>query len=218
MKKLNILGVGKLGECVIDLILSEKHYDEISIFDDKKNELKRKNVRFQVSGTIEDGIKKIVSTDEPFIITLGPNFREKSVFIFENLKIINRSPVSIISNKSSISSSADLGVNSVVFPGAYIGCEVKISHSLVCYSNVSVEHHIKVGHSVYFAPGVKIASGVNIGDMVFVGIGSIITNNIIIGESAVIGAGTLVLKNIEKKSLAYGMPLKNLPLKNDFKL
>jgi sugar O-acyltransferase (sialic acid O-acetyltransferase NeuD family) len=218
MKKVNVLGVGKLGECVIDLILSENHYEAISIFDDTKSELKRKDVRFQVLGTIEDGIHKIVLTDEPFIITLGPNFREKSMSIFESLKKINRNPVSIISNKSIISSSADLGVNSIVFPGAYIGCEVKISHSLVCYSNVSLEHHIQVGHSVYFAPGVKIASGVNIGDKVFVGIGSVITNNIIIGESAVIGAGTLVLKDVEKKSLAYGMPLKILPIKNDFKL
>jgi sugar O-acyltransferase (sialic acid O-acetyltransferase NeuD family) len=218
MCKLNILGAGKLGQCVLDLIYSENQYQEICLFDDNLDEIYMFGKVFKTSGKIKDGIDKIELTNEPYIITLGLNYRDKTLAIFESLKALNRIPVSIISKKSTIASSATLGANSVVFPGTYIGCGVTINHSLICYSNVSVEHHISVGHSVCFAPGVKIASGVHIGDNVFIGIGSIITNNIMIEDDTIIGAGTLVLKNIAKKTLAYGVPMKIEPVKKDFRL
>ncbi len=216
-KSIHILGGGILCECIVDLILNEKLYSNIFIYDDNINKtfIEIGGVTLPICGGIDLAKEKILESGEDYFIALGINNRNLSQNIIKDLLSNSIIPVNIISEKSVISEFVTLGINCIVFPGSYIGCNVKIGDFFICYSNCSIEHHLTIGNLVVVCPMVGIASNVTIGNYCFIGIGTTISNNITIGDNCIIGASSLILKSIEDDCLAYGVPAKSFKKKKE---
>lgn len=212
--QIHILGAGKLAECVIDLIVNEKKYSTVNIYDDHIKQVEIAENIFPVQGSLEKGKEEILKSSDDFLIALGVNNRELALEILNDFVSKERVPANIISDRAIISASAKIGVNAIIFPAVYVGCKVEIADLFLCYSNASIEHHIKIGNGVVVCPGVNIASNVSIGNKSFIGIGSTISNSVEIGEDAVIGAGAVVVASVAHNHLATGVPSINKLISN----
>jgi sugar O-acyltransferase (sialic acid O-acetyltransferase NeuD family) len=120
----------------------------------------------------------------------------------------------LISPKSYISKSANLGLGNIICPFVNLGVNVQVGFSNIIYSNTTIEHDSIIGTNVNIAPGVTISGKVTVGDNVFIGAGATIKDGITIGDNTVIGAGSVVLEDLQEDSLYYGYPAKYIGKNN----
>ena len=127
-------------------------------------------------------------------ISYFDNFtRERYARVIGELANFNLS-CPIIDNTAVVSSSASIGVGTVVFPGAIIGRNVNIGKGCVINSGAIIEHDSNIGDFCHVAPGATICGQVSIGSFCLVGAGSTIINNVNIDDWSLIKAGAAVMK------------------------
>ena len=114
----------------------------------------------------------------------------------------------LIHSTAFVSSSADIGLGTVVFANAYVGPNAKIGNFCVLNTATSIDHDCLIGDQNFLAPGTILAGGVTTGEKCFFGMGSLVSNNISVGRSSVVAANSFVNENIPSNSFAAGTPAK----------
>ena len=116
---------------------------------------------------------------------------------------------SIISEKSYIDDSAELGEGSIVAPSSVITTRVRIGRHAIINVAATIQHDSLIGDFVTVGPGSHIAGNVIIGDGVFVGIGAVVSNDVRISKGVVIGAGATLIRDADVENGVYvGTPAK----------
>lgn len=199
MKRLLIIGASGHGKVVAD-IAELNGYDSILFFDD--NEKLKGCGKYPVVGKSSD----IEKYDGDVIVAIGnAKIRER---IQESLTERNF-PVLIHPN-AAVSSTAIVGVGTVVMAGAVINADATIGKGCIINTGSSVDHDCIIGNYAHVSVGAHIAGTVNIGDRTWIGAGVTISNNLNICNDCMIGAGAVVLKDIDETGTYIGVPVRRL--------
>ncbi len=145
-----------------------------------------------------------MNQDVKFIIGIGENkIREK---IYNHIINKKRELYTLISQKTSISTTAILGNGIFINKNVSINAFAKIGNNVILNTSCVIEHDCIIGDSVHIAPGAVITGGVKIGERSFVGANSVIKQGVKIGKDVIIGAGSVVINDIPDNKKIVGNP------------
>jgi len=102
----------------------------------------------------------------------------------------------------------EIGVGTIIGPGAVIQNGVKIGQHVIINTSASVDHDCVIESFVHIAPNSTLCGDVHIGKGTLIGAGSVVLPGIKIGSNCIIGAGSVVTRDIPDNSKAYGNPAK----------
>lgn len=200
-----ILGHGGHGKVISDIILSNKGNEVIGFLDDKYKDIRLSGNLF--FGPIRSA-KHMINTfqDIKFLIACGDNQIRKS--IVKTLNIPETFYATAIHKSAVVSSSAKIGIGTVVMAKAVINADAEIGDHAIINTGSVVEHDCKINDFVHICPGVSLTGGVEIGEGTKIGAGASIIPNIKVGEWSTIGAGAAVIDNLPSYCTAVGIPAK----------
>ncbi len=141
--------------------------------------------------------------DHPWIIGIGDNANRKK--IAERLK---HSEFINIDLAVYVASDVNIGIGSLIAPGAIIQNTVSIGKHVIINTSASIDHDCEIGDYCHIAPNTTLCGAAKIGAGTIIGAGSVILPGIEVGENCIIGAGSVVTRNIPSGSKAYGNPAK----------
>jgi sugar O-acyltransferase (sialic acid O-acetyltransferase NeuD family) len=104
----------------------------------------------------------------------------------------------------------EYGLGIMLPEGTVIGGNTKIGDYLTCRLSCVISHDVTIGSYVYIGPRVTICGHAVVEDYCYIGAGSTIVDKIKVGTGSVIGAGSTVIKDVNPRTLAYGVPAKNV--------
>jgi sugar O-acyltransferase (sialic acid O-acetyltransferase NeuD family) len=138
--------------------------------------------------------------------------REKLAYRLIKSKI---EPISICSDKASISKYVDLAVGHIICDYSSITSNVKIGKFFHGNINSVVSHDSVIGDFVSFAPGAVCLGNVIVENYAYIGAGSILKQGsseepLVIGQGALIGMGAVVTKNVKPHTTVVGIPAREL--------
>jgi len=202
LKNYILIGTGGHATSILDLITSNGN--KVQYFVGFNSNLKN------LKGIPVVDISEIgnLSMDFNFVFGIGDfEIRNK---VLEKIKLSNPALIfsPLIHSTAYVSSSADIGLGTVVFANAYVGPNTKIGNFCVLNTATSIDHDCSVGDQNFLAPGTILAGSVTTGEKCFFGMGSLVSNNISIGQSSVVSANSFVNENIPSNSFVTGIPAK----------
>lgn len=200
---MNIYGASGHGKVVFD-ILKSRNIKIDSIFDD--NDKIKEFLGFKVTHEPHEEQLKT-----PSVFTIGNNvIRQQVARRFTGLI------AEAVSHDSAIiSEDNQLGMGTVVMPGAIINAGTSIGEHCIINSGAVVEHDVKLGDFVHIAPNSVITGNVKIGEGTQVGAGASVVPGIKIGKWASIGAGAVIIEDIPDFAVVVGNPGKIIKYLNE---
>lgn len=188
MRKLYLVGAGGHCKSCIDVIESTGMYQIAGLFDLKQN-VGQKIGNYEIIGTDED-IKKFVSADSEFLITLGqiktPNLRVKTAQLLSEL---GAKLATIISPRAYVSKTAKVGAGTIVMHDALVNSYVKIGNHCILNTKSLIEHDSIVEDFCHISTGAIINGDCVVKAKSFVGSLSVSQEGITIPEGSVLSAG-----------------------------
>ena len=103
-----------------------------------------------------------------------------------------------------------IGMGSIVCPGAVITTEIQIGNFVLVYLNTTIGHETSIGDFSTISPGANISGNVKMGKNVFVGTGAMILERLSICDDVTIGAGAVVNRSITEPGVYVGVPAKRI--------
>ena len=193
-----IAGTGGHSESVFDLAKSLDH-EVVGFLDDVTDETNWNGI------PVFKNIQSIGSSFGIVVAVGNGHSRERIVREIRATADSIHFPI-LVHPSAVVSTSAKIGIGTVVMPFAYIGPKCTIGDFCIINTHSSIEHNSNIGNYVSIAPGVIMGGSVTVRDHTFIGIGSKISDNINIGKDSIIGAGSLLNKNLSNNVVAYGSP------------
>ena len=179
------------------------------------SDLKTNNIinGYKVIGYIDEYLNDINLKDCKYHIGIGDNFVRNE--IDEKLKGLRISKT-LISTKSIVSESLNIGDGCSINDGAIIQINVIIGNSVIVDTGSIIEHDCKIGNYVNIHPGSILCGNVEVMDNSIIGAGSVVREKIKIGKNSLIGAGSVVVKDIPDNVVVYGNPAKIISTNRKF--
>jgi acetyltransferase EpsM len=136
-----------------------------------------------------------------WVIAIGNNIIRKKVAI--NNSLLYGLAIDV---KSSLSSTVELGIGTVIMPGVSVNSSTEIGTHCIINTNASIDHDCFLGNYVHISPNATLCGGVNVDEGTHVGAGAIIIPGIHIGKWAIIGAGSVIIKDVPDYVTVVGNP------------
>ena len=128
--------------------------------------------------------------------------------LFEKLLSHNAVTKSIISESSTVSPFAKIGLGNTILEGAFINANVVIGDNAIINTGAIIEHDSYIGDHSHISTGAIVNGGVHIGENCMIGSGSVILQGIKIVANTTIAAGSVVTKDITVAGTWIGAPAK----------
>jgi UDP-N-acetylbacillosamine N-acetyltransferase len=194
MMSIYIYGASGHGLVLADIAMACK-YDNIIFIDDGNNEYL----------SFED-VKN--NSDIPIALAIGNNKIRKKLFdrVAENGFEI----ISLIHPTAIISSSATIGIGTVVMSNVVVNANSQIGDGVILNTGCIIEHENTIDDFVHISPNVALAGNVSVGQFTHIGIGSNVIQGIIIGKNNIIGGGSVVIENVRNNKTLVGVPAREI--------
>jgi len=205
--KLIIVGAGGLGREVYDYAreaFSEDQFDLCGFIDD----------RFDVQSTADTRSPPLLGTIRDYepdshdrlIVAIGePSTRAE---ICTMLKSRGAEFATLVHPKAHVSSSAEVGLGSVIAPFATIGAWAQLGAFSHVHYYASAAHDTVIGKWVSLSPYAVVNGGAHLADGVFLGTRATINPARQVGEASKVTAGSVVYQDVPAYSIAHGNPAK----------
>jgi sugar O-acyltransferase (sialic acid O-acetyltransferase NeuD family) len=146
-----------------------------------------------------------------FVTGIGSplNFWNKAAVI-STLNLPRESFETIVHPTASVSSSAEIGVGSVIYQHVAVTTNARIGDHVLILPNTVISHDDVIGDCSIITGGVCVSGAVSIGRSCYVGTGSVIRQDITIGDCCLIGMGSVVLDDVPENSVVVGNPARFL--------
>lgn len=203
MKNLVIIGAGGHGKVCLEVSLRMGKWSNISFLDDLNS---GKMVNGYQIFKLDEHIFDNDNTD--YFVAIGNNVTRK--IITTKLHSKSLSVATLIDPSAIVSKFSDVGVGTVVLPGAVINSNSTIEMGCIVNSNSVVEHDCIVGDYSHMSPGSVICGNVSVGKLSWLGSGTVVLNDISIAPKTIIGANSTVTKDILNSGTYIGSPAKLL--------
>ncbi len=193
MKKIILIGCGGHFNSCLDIIQSLKKFKIYGYVDKKK---KDNSLKYLGNDKL---LKKLNNKSTFFHISLGQitNFEARSK-LFDKLQKMQFKFPKLVSKRSVISKSAQIGDGTIVMNGVNINSNVKIGKNCIINTGAIIEHDAIIGDHCHISTGAIINGGAKIGSKTFVGSGTVIRQEIKIGNKCFINANLFINKNLKK--------------------
>jgi len=206
MKRLLVLGAGGHGKVVAEAALRSGVAEEVGFLDDVKFKgLAERCLGWPIHGLWKDIESQYLRKEYSLAITAIGDGRLRHEWN-TRLRVLGYKVVVVVHPDAYVSSSAKIGMGSVIFAQAAIQSEAKIGMSCIVNTGATIDHETVVGDGAHVCPGAHIAGQVVIGNFSWIGIGSTIIQSLEIGSDVVVGAGSVVVRDLVDKVKAYGVP------------
>jgi len=192
---MDVFGTSGHAKVIFDT-LSSNGIQNISFWDD--DDSKQIFVGLKVLGKFEDFKNR---DSNKYIVAIGNNLTRKNL-----VKRLRETTSFAIHNASVISSSAKIGVGTVVMANATINADTVVGNHVIVNTNASIDHDCIIADFVHVSPNAALAGGVTVGEGSHIGIGACVIQGITIGSWCVIGAGTVVIENVPDGCTLVGNP------------
>jgi sugar O-acyltransferase (sialic acid O-acetyltransferase NeuD family) len=208
MNRLHIFGAGIRARVTHDLIAWQlaDRFVVAGYYDDRQERDSPGPGGAKILGTIEEGVRQMKGQDSWAFLAMGTLGSARACEVLRQLKEAGVRVASLIAPAASVSPSANIGVNAIIPPMAFVGTETVVGDLFTAHGASVVEHHCALGDNVLLGPGVCMGSHVKIGDHCFVGAGTVIAPQSIIGAGTLVGAGSLVRGELPAQVVAFGRP------------
>ena len=168
--------------------------------------------RYPVEG-VSDDVVRYLSDDVGFFVSIGNSgFRSR---IQDMILKAGEQIVTLVHPDSTVSSSATLGIGSVVMAGAVINADAKVGDGVIVNTCSSIDHDCVIGDYCHVAVGAHVCGTVSVGERTWVGAGAVISNNLRVCEDCMIGAGAVVVKDIEVPGTYVGVPARRMDINKE---
>ncbi|GGE30500.1 putative acetyltransferase EpsM [Pullulanibacillus camelliae] len=203
--KVGIIGDGGHSRAVQEIILSDKQYEIIGVFDDQYKGFDKSNgVYF---GPILSVNKMITDFPEmKWVVAIGDNVMRRQ--IVQSLDIDEGHYLTVIHPQAYVSPSAMLGSGTVVMAHAVINAAARVGKHAIINTGAIVEHDNQLEDFVHISPNTTLTGAVTIAEGTQVGAGATVIPNVTIGRWSIVGAGATVINDLPSGCTAMGMPAK----------
>jgi len=197
--KIILVGAGTHANSCIDVIELEKKFSIYGLID-KIKPISKATARHKYLGN-DTKLKAIRKHVDKAIVSIGfiydftarnKAFNKIVKLKFKIPKIV--SPISYISNNSTI------GPGTIIFHNVIINSNVHIGTNCIINTNALIEHDVTIGNNSHISTGTIINGCVTIGVNTFIGSGSIICDNVKIGNNCFIKMGSKITKDVINNS------------------
>ena len=212
MKRLALIGAGKLGYRFAYHAFADKHYQPVGFFDDDITKNKQ-HPELPLLGTIDDIHDSFKKGQFDFLlISIGYCYFDKKEELFDRFK--NHIPFgTIIHSSSYVDKSCKIESGVFIFPGCVLDMNVQIRHNTTIGNGSVISHDSIIENNCWLSPSVNIAGSVKIGQKVNLGIGTTVIDNIVISDNIRTGGGTVVVDNLDLPGLYVGVPARLIKAK-----
>ena len=186
----NIFLVGGGGHCVscIDVIEQTGLFKIQGIFDVAEK------VGQSVSGyailDMDQNIKKYVSEDHYFLITLGqiksPELRLNKFLFLENL---GARFATVISPRAYVSNHAQVGVGTIVMHDVLINSGSRVGRNCIINTKALIEHEAIIADHCHISTAAVVNGSCEVGVGSFVGSNAVLRETLVVPPHSVLGAG-----------------------------
>ncbi|MCA9197182.1 MAG: acetyltransferase [Planctomycetales bacterium] len=198
-----IIGAGGHAKVVIDVLRqSSRLYPRVCVAkrsDDGRSIL---GVPVVSDETIFEHLLR-TGMNKAFVAVGNNRLRRK---LIETTRMAGFEIISAISHRAYIADGVELGLGTLVMPGAIIGADSRIGDGTIVNTRASIDHDNVIGECCHIAPGSTLAGTVTLESEVFLGAGTTVIPERKIGHGAIVGAGSVVVRDIPAHAVAYGTP------------
>ncbi len=200
---LGILGGGRFGRLILDLVQSCAEYQKIVFFDDTIPPDGK-----QFLGTFSDIDAALAKGKvDHLAIAIGYKHFELRDSLFERYSKTAMFP-SFVHPTAYVSKDAEISAGCCIFSMANVEMEAKLAPNVSVFNQTSVTHGAHIGAHSFLSVGVALTGGVTIGSHTFIGANATVTNDLTIGNNCLICAGTLLTESIPDNTCVIGNPFK----------
>lgn len=118
--------------------------------------------------------------------------------------------VSIIHPSAVVSTSAKIGLGTVILGNVTIGANVEIGSHTMILPNCIIGHDCVIGNYGTMGGGVILSGAITVGQNCYLGAGSVVREGLKIGEAALLGMGAVLVQDMPEFSVYVGNPAKLL--------
>ena len=201
MQNIGIIGYGKLGQQLYELLLEANYRPrDLIVFDD--------NIAKEGDRSRPFADYKKYDRNIRYIVALGYKQLKLKSRIIEELKQHGCQLFTYIHSSVYISESAHIGDSVLLFSGTIVEQHARVSDGCICYYRTTLAHDCVLKRSVFLAPSVTVCGDSIIGSNSFIGAGTVVGNGINIGKDVQIGMGSSVQSDIADDVSCIGNPLR----------
>ncbi|MCY2953712.1 MAG: acetyltransferase [Planctomycetota bacterium] len=205
-----IIGAGGHGRVVLDILRLAGHHTPVGFIDADASLANTTVAGLPVLGPV-NLLDKLRRQDvRGAVVAIGDNRIRSSYAELVGqcgLELVNAIHLSAV-----ISSTVQLGRNTVIAAGAVVGTDARIADSVIINTSAVVDHECRIGSAVHICPGVLLAGRVVVEDGAFVGLGAKVLPCLRIGLHAIVGAGAVVLEDVPAAATVVGVPARVIKL------
>lgn len=213
-KKIIILGTGGTSRDILDIIFDinasvrSAPYECIGFLDDDLTKHGEVINGIEVVGTLSKASKL---KDVWFVNGIGSpeSFFKKEEIIKKSELPIDKF-VALIHPTASVSKTAVIGNDSVIFQNVVISANSRIGNHVVILPNSIISHDDIIEDYTCVATGVCISGKAHVGKSCYLGANCTLKEDIIVGDHSLVGMGSVVLSDISTNSVFVGNPAKFL--------
>lgn len=208
----NIIIIGSSGhsKVIIDTINLVGAHKIIGLVDSYRS-VGEKSMGYSVLGKPTD-ICKIIRRYKihGIHIAVGDNYSRMMILHEINIRLSKVVLISSIHPSAVIAKDVSIGAGSAIMAGVVINPGASVGCCSVLNTNSSLDHDSEMADYSSLAPNVAVGGNSTIGKCSAIGIGATITNGVSVGSHSVIGAGALVIRSVRSNFVAYGIPAKEI--------
>lgn len=187
-----IAGAGGHGVSVLDAALSACLFDVLGFLDDWLPDGSMV-LGFPVLCRFER-VTDFIGEDMRFVVGLGQiKSPGRRVELYERISQSGGKMATILASTAYVSTSASIGLGSVVLHGAVVNARAVVGENCIVNSMALVEHDAIVGAHSHVATGARINGSATVGRESFIGSGAVLIQESFVPDNSVISAGAVIL-------------------------
>jgi sugar O-acyltransferase (sialic acid O-acetyltransferase NeuD family) len=155
-------------------------------------------------------IESLLDKSNFFVVAVGGEFGYARNHISSSLIRFGLKPINVISPRSIIDNSVEVGAGVVVMPGANLQKFVCLSDDVIVNTSATVDHETLIDAGVHIMGSCAIAGAVKIEKFATIGTNATVLPELTIKEGGFVGAGSVVTRDVGEGDLVIGCPARKI--------